>query len=132
MKKRISYLNNIRESLYLKGKELNTNQLELSTVLSIINPNSNGDIPDYYYDNFEALMIELNSNNYSFEKASNYFNLLINREVGQNKKYWDCAYVLKNNTINGKEFFNDLKMYSIVYPLEGVYVRELESKIATR
>ena len=124
--KKIDYLNEVRESLYLKARQIDSRQQELSNILNLINPNNNGDIPDYYFVLFAELVNNLNSDEYSFDTALKSFNLLISREVGQNKIYWDAANSLRKCTLHGEDFFNSLKMYSITYPLEGMYVRDLE------
>ena len=124
--KKLDYLTEVRESLYLKAKQIDSRQEELSNVLNLINPNNKGDISDYYFTSFSELITNLNSNDYFFEEALVIFNILIEREAGPNKKYWDCANSLRKCTLHGEDFFNSLKMYSITYPLEGMYVRDLE------
>jgi hypothetical protein len=126
--KKLDYLTEVRESLYLKAKQIDSRQEELLNVLNSINPNNKGDISDYYFISFASLITNLNSNEYFFEEALVIFNILIEREVGPNKKYWDCANSLRKCTLHGEEFFNSLKSYSIVYPMEGMYVQELETQ----
>ena len=125
--KKIDYLNEVRESLYLKSKQIDSRQVELSNVLSIISPNSNGDVPDYYFVIFADLVNILNSEDYSFDIALKNFNSIVSREVGENKNYWNAANSLRKCTLHGEEFFDSLRMYSIIYPQEGNYVRKLEA-----
>ena len=126
--KRFGLNSQINDAIWNEDALENNKYAKLLELLKSTYPYFNEKSAGFYYLYFSQLIQNLETDEYLFENAVLYFNILVQRKNGENKDYWTCADFIRRNTLHGKEFFKDLKQTEVAYKLESMFVRDLDGR----